>query len=145
MVMPEQSEHPATGLEPGTPAVISVCITCRAGTSNYARSPGALLRDELDRMLPSQPQKVLLRSVQCLGVCKRPATVAISAPNGYTFVFGDLDPQSGPPAIVEFARLFQTADYGFVPRAQRPEALRAHLVARIPSVTWSPADGRPPR
>jgi len=95
-------------------------------------------------MFDGQAQRVLVRSVQCLGVCKRPVTVAVSAPDGYTFVFGDLDPQNGPAAIAEFARLFQSADYGFVPWAQRPDVLRTRLVARIPSVTWSPEDGRPP-
>ena len=38
---------------------------------------------------------VKVRAVQCLGVCKRPATIAVSAPDGYTFVFGDLEPESG--------------------------------------------------
>ena len=95
-------------------------------------------------MFHGQAQEVLVRTVQCLGVCNRPATVAVSAPNGYTFVFGDLDSQNGQAAIAEFMRLFQITDYGFVPWAQRPEMLRTRLVARIPSVTWSPADGRPP-
>jgi predicted metal-binding protein len=144
MDVPVGNGDDSSGLKPGAPAVVSVCITCRASDSNNAPRPGVQLREELDRMLAGHGQTVLVRSVQCLGVCKRPATVAVSAPNGYTFVFGDLDSQNGPAAIAEFTRLFQTADYGFVPWAQRPEVLRTRLVARIPSATWSPADGRPP-
>jgi predicted metal-binding protein len=134
----------ATGREPDAPTVISVCVVCRADSSSGSLRPGVQLRDELSRRFEDEMQNVFVRSVQCLGVCKRPATVAVSAPNGYTFVFGDLDPQNGSAAIAEFARLFQAADYGFVPWARRPELLRTRLVARIPSVTWSPADGRPP-
>ena len=144
MDVPLQNADQLNGLQPGVPVVISVCITCRAGASNDAPRPGVQLCDELNRMFEGQAQQVLVRSVQCLGVCKRPATVAVSASNGYTFVFGDLDPQNGPAAIAEFARAFRTADYGFVPWAQRPETLRTRLVARIPAVTWSPADGRLP-
>jgi predicted metal-binding protein len=144
MDAPVQEADHLNGLQPGPPVVISVCVTCRASASYEAARPGAQLRDELNRMFDGQAQDFLVRSVQCLGVCKRPVTVAVSAPDGYTFVFGDLDPQNGPAAIAEFARLFQTADYGFVPWARRPEVLRTRLVARIPSVTWSPEDGRPP-
>jgi predicted metal-binding protein len=144
MDVPAGNGNDLSGLEPGAPAVISVCSTCRAGASNDAPRPGAQLCEEMNRMFQGHVQKVLVRSVQCLGVCNRPVTVAVSAPNGYTFVFGDLDPQNGPAAIAEFTRLFQSADYGFVPWAQRPEVLRTRLVARIPSVTWSPADGGPP-
>jgi predicted metal-binding protein len=144
MNAPGQNANRLDGLQPEAPVVISVCITCRADASTDSPRPGAQLRDELNRILEGQTQGVVVRSVQCLGVCKRPATVAVSAANGYTFVFGDLDPQNGPVAIADFARLFQAADYGFVPWAQRPEVLRTRLVARIPSVTWSPPDGRPP-
>jgi len=95
-------------------------------------------------VLQEQAPDVVMRTVQCLGVCNRPATVAVSAQQGYTFVFGDLDPQSGPAAIAAFVKAYQEADYGFVPWAARPELLRSRLVARIPSVLWSPPDGRPP-
>jgi predicted metal-binding protein len=94
--------------------------------------------------LLDQAPGVTVRPVQCLGVCRRPATVAVSAQQGYTFVFGDLDPQDGAAAIAAFVKSYREADYGFVPWADRPEALRTRLVARIPSALWSPQDGRPP-
>jgi predicted metal-binding protein len=144
MALCEENRQPLSGLEPGTPAVISVCVTCRARASSGVSRLGDLLHDALGRILQGHEQAIAVRTVRCLGVCERPATVAVSAPNGYTFVFGDLDPQSSPAAIAEFAHLYLASDYGFVPRGLRPEPLRTRLVARIPSVTWSPVDGRPP-
>jgi predicted metal-binding protein len=87
--------------------------------------------------------EVKVRAVQCLGVCKGPATIAVSAPDGYTFVFGDLEPESGAAAVAAFVLSYSMGDY-FVPWAARPELLRSRLVARIPSVKWSPEEGRPP-
>jgi predicted metal-binding protein len=95
-------------------------------------------------VLADHAPDVTVRPVRCLGVCKRPATIAVSAPDGYTFVFGDLDPQNGPAAVAAFVKSYRQADYGFVPWAARPELLRTRLVARIPSALWSPQDGRPP-
>jgi predicted metal-binding protein len=100
--------------------------------------------EALRPVMQANAPDVKVRAVQCLGVCKRPATIAVSAPDGYTFVFGDLEPESGAPAVAAFALSYSMGDYGFVPWAERPELLRSRLVARIPSVKWSPEDGRSP-
>ena len=132
------------GLKPAFSTIVSVCATCRAASSTEAPRVGEVMLAALTPVLHEQAPEVVVRTVQCLGVCKRPATVAISAQDGYTFVFGDLDPQSGPAAIAAFVKSYREADYGFVPWAARPELLRSRLVARIPSALWSPQDGRPP-
>jgi hypothetical protein len=95
-------------------------------------------------VLQSNAPDVKVRAVQCLGVCKRPATIAVSAPDGYTFVFGDLDPESGAAAVAEFALSYGMGDGGFVPWSARPELLQAgrtytfgQMVAgRWPSARW---------
>jgi predicted metal-binding protein len=124
--------------------VVSVCTACRSAPSGEALPAGELLLAALVPVLLDQAPDVTARPVQCLGVCKRPATIAVSAPHGYTFVFGDLGPKDGAAAIAAFAKSYAQADHGFVPWAARPELLRTRLVARIPSVLWSPPDGRPP-
>ena len=131
-------------LRPGGPTIISVCVTCRLSGSDEVRRIGEIMDEALRPAMASEATGAVVRAVQCLGVCNRPVTVAVSAPNGYTFVFGGLDPSTGPEAIAQFVRLYRGADYGFVPRPQRPELLRSRLVARIPATTWSPLDGRPP-
>jgi predicted metal-binding protein len=123
--------------------IVSVCTTCRL-TSDEATRIGARMLDAMRPVLQAQAPEVQVRAVQCLGVCKRPATIAVSAPDGYTFVFGDLEPESGAAAVAAFALSYSKGDYGFVRWAERPELLRSRLVARIPSVKWSPEDGHPP-
>jgi predicted metal-binding protein len=132
-----------SGLKPGSSTIVSVCTACRASSSE-APPAGEVMLAALTPELLDQVPDVTVRPVRCLGVCKRPATVAVSAPEGYTFVFGDLGPQDGPSAIATFVKSYRETDYGFVPWAARPELLRSRLVARIPSALWSPQDGRPP-
>jgi predicted metal-binding protein len=105
---------------------------------------GARLLDALAPALAERAPDVQLRPVQCLGVCKRAGTVAVTAPDGFTFVFGDLDPASAPAALAAFVDAYRAAPYGFVPWRARPEVLRRGLVARIPPAAWSPDDGAPP-
>ena len=133
----------ASDAKPSGPVIVSVCATCRL-TSDETTRIGARMLEGLRPVMQAQAPEVQVRAVQCLGVCKRPATIAVSAPDGYTFVFGDLEPDSGAAAVAAFALSYRVGDYGFVPWAERPELLRSRLVARIPSVKWSPEDGHPP-
>jgi predicted metal-binding protein len=129
---------------PGHPVVVSVCITCRSVAEGEEIKPGPALIDALQAALASEATAVLVRPVQCLGVCKRPTTVAVAAPDAFTFVFGDMNPETGPAAVASFVRSYRVADYGFVPWRERPEVLRRGLVARLPPAVWSPEDGSPP-
>jgi predicted metal-binding protein len=121
---------------------ISVCVTCKASAeSNGPTGPDLLAAT---KAALGDTSGIAVRAVQCLGVCKRPATAAVSAPDGYTFVFGDLLVDSGAAALVSFAQSYRQAKFGLVPWRERAEALRRGLVARIPPLAWSPDDGRPP-
>jgi predicted metal-binding protein len=83
--------------------------------------------------------------VQCLSVCKRPATVAVTSPDGYTFLFGDLETKSGTAALASFVKSYLKSDYGLVPWRERADVLRKGMVARVPPMRWSPADGLAPK
>ena len=85
-----------------------------------------------------------VRPVQCLSVCKRPATVAVTSADGYTFLFGDLAQETGTPALASFVQSYRIANYGLVPWRERADVLRKGMVARIPPLHWSPDDGRAP-
>jgi predicted metal-binding protein len=123
--------------------VISVCTTCKSPAGETGLPGQDLLAATKAAMGDSRG--VSVRAVQCLGVCKRPATVAVTAPDGYTFIFGDLQTESGAAAIASFANAYPQANFGLVPWRERAEVLRKGLIARIPPVTWSPEDGRPPK
>lgn len=122
---------------PGLPVLVSVCTTCRAEDGG---TPGPAL---LDALRAATGPGIVARPVQCLGVCRRPATAAVSAPGGYTFLFGDLA-SGAAAALLAFAERYRATDYGYVPWRERAEVLRRGLVARLPPADWSPEDGRNP-
>ncbi len=124
------------------PVVVSVCITCKTADGSAVVGPGmfAAVKAAID----AADASVMVRPVQCLSVCKRPATVAVSSPDGYTFLFGDLETESGTAALVSFVRSYQKSDYGLVPWRERAGELRKGMVARVPPAAWSPDDGRAP-
>lgn len=142
----EVPDNPAADRLPAQPdaafdeVLISVCTTCKSADGQPGI--GAELFDALQATIHSDA--ATLRRVQCLGVCKRPSTVAVSSPRGYTFLFGDLAIDSGPAALASFVTAYRDAAYGLVPWRQRAEVLRKGMIARLPPPHWSPDDGRAP-
>jgi len=108
---------------------IHVCVTCRKAAGGDER-PGA----ELFRALAAGAGRHGFRveAVECLSVCKRPCTVAVSSPGRWTYVYGDLDPASAADTVLRGAALYAGTPDGIVPWRERPEALRKGVVARIP-------------
>jgi len=72
---------------------------------------------------------------ECLSVCPRPCGVALKAPGKFTYVFGDIVPGETESAVIECATLYRQAQVGFLPRDDRPPALRNGILARIPPLT----------
>src|ERR1700729_3888156 len=128
---------------PGGPVVVSVCTTCKTADGGAVVGPDmfAAVRAALGEDDPG----VVVRPVQCLSVCKRPATVAVTSPDGYTFLFGDLQAESGTAALRSFVKSYQHSGYGLVPWRERAEVLRKGMLARVPPMRWSPDDGRVPK
>jgi predicted metal-binding protein len=126
-----QQPRPETGT---APIRILVCATCRAaGGDPDAPRPGAVLaaglRDALD---PAGGAAISVETVECLSVCKRPCTVALSGEGRWTYVYGDLDPATGVETLLTFARQYREAPDGIVPWRERAEAIRKGVVARLP-------------
>ena len=121
--------------------VVSVCTTCKAADGDQAIGP--LLLDATRAAIDDAG--VTVRAVQCLGVCKRPGTIAVTAPDRYTFIFGDLQAETSAAAIAAFVKSYARANLGLVPWRERAEVIRRGLVARIPPAIWSPPDGSPPK
>jgi predicted metal-binding protein len=115
------------------PAVtVFVCVTCKRAEEEGVR-PGQTLFETLQRRLPFAPNaNVALRSVECLSVCKRPCTVALSAPGKWTYVVGDLDDEANADDIVEAALKFAATPDGLIPWRERPKSFRKGVVSRTP-------------
>jgi predicted metal-binding protein len=114
---------------------LHVCVTCRHGDEpDETPRPGARLYRALVTALSRREDDVPVRiePVECLSVCKRPCTVAVSSPGRWTYVYGDLDPENAAETILGgLSRYAQTAD-GIVPWRERPAEFRRGVIARIP-------------
>ena len=127
---------------PDGAVVVSVCVTCKTADGGAVLGPDMF--ESVKAALGSSDQ-IQVRPVQCLSVCKRPATVAVTSADGYTFLFGDLQTESGTAALVSFVKSYQKSDYGLVPWRERADVLRKGMVARVPPLRWSPDDGSAPK
>ena len=140
--MDRDNAEAARGNVPSLPIVVSVCVTCK--TANGDAVVGPEMFESVKAAIGSS-DRVQVRPVQCLSVCKRPATVAVTSADGYTFLFGDLQTGSGSAALVSFVESYQNSDYGLVPWRERADVLRKGMVARVPPMRWSPDDGSAPK
>jgi predicted metal-binding protein len=131
----------ARASSPSTAVVVSVCVTCKTADGGIV---GPDMFESVKAAIGSTDH-VQVRPVQCLSVCKRPATVAVTSADGYTFLFGDLQTESGAAALVSFVKSYQKSDYGLVPWRERADVLRKGMVARVPPMRWSPDDGSAPK
>jgi predicted metal-binding protein len=135
--------EPPHGNVPSGPVVVSVCTTCKTADGSAVIGPDMFAA--VQAALGGDDANVVVRPVQCLSVCKRPATVAVTSPDGYTFLFGDLQTESGTAALASFVKSYLKSDYGLVPWRERAEVLRKGMVARVPPMRWSPNDGLAPK
>jgi len=117
---------------------IYVCTTCRAADDPSDIRAGARLLAALENSLIDSSITVRLEGVECLSVCKRPCTVAFSAPGKWTYVYGDFTAETAPETILAGAALYSVAEDGLIPWKQRPDALKKGVIARLPPSVSSP-------
>ena len=109
---------------------VIVCASCRDETGSDAHPrAGELLADDTRRA--AADDNVRVRTVECLGNCKRRLSAAILRDGCWSYVFGDLTTESGPDLIAG-AKLFAGSTDGLIPWRGRPDSLKRGLVARIP-------------
>jgi len=109
---------------------VIVCASCRdeSGSDAHPRA-GELLAE--DTRQAAAADAIRVRTVECLGNCKRRLSAAILRDGCWSYVFGDLTATSGAD-LVTGAKLFATSTDGLIPWRGRPDSLKRGLVARIP-------------
>jgi len=116
--------------------LLSICLTCRDGREALRETRGGtrLARKVLQEN--ALKNAITLRGVRCMSQCKRPCIASFSAPECFTYVFGDLDPDRTDhvDALFEFASRYSSSSEGFLARTERPEALRASILGRFPPI-----------
>jgi predicted metal-binding protein len=118
---------------------IYVCTTCRLPDDTSEPRAGAKLLAALENCLKETNDSILLEGVECLSVCKRPCTVAFSAPGKWTYVYGDFSSETATETILAGAALYSAAEDGLIPWKMRPDALKKGVIARLPPSLTSPS------
>jgi predicted metal-binding protein len=108
---------------------ILVCATCRDESGSDAHPRAGTLLAQNTRSAAAGA--VSVRTVECLGNCKRRLSAALLREGGWSYVFGDLTAASGAD-LVAGAKLFAISTDGLIPWRGRPDSLKRGLVARIP-------------
>ena len=117
-------------------ATLYVCVTCKAGDDRL----GQALFDALSaRVAADHVSGVSLRAVECLSVCKRPCTVALTARGKWTYVVGDLSLETHLDDILTAVRRFARTEDGIVPWRERPIPFRKGVISRTPPL--APVEG----
>lgn len=109
---------------------VIVCSSCRDETGSDAHPRAGTLLAE-DTRCAAAGQDIRIRTVECLGNCKRRLSAALLRDGCWSYVFGDLATTSGAD-LVAGAKLFATSNDGLIPWRGRPDSLKRGLVARIP-------------
>jgi predicted metal-binding protein len=111
---------------------IFVCVTCRHADEEGVR-PGKALFDAVQaRLSLAGDGNIALRPVECLSVCKRPCTIALSGPGKWTYVVGDLEIAANADDVIEAARKFAATHDGLVAWRERPKSFRKGVISRVP-------------
>ncbi|RFB76395.1 DUF1636 family protein [Methylovirgula sp. 4M-Z18] len=119
-------------IAPTSGATLYFCVTCK-GTFNADERPGAALYEAVLAKWPEQARDAVeIKTVECLSVCKRPATLALAAPGKWTYVIGDLDPAVHADDIVDGALKFAASPDGVIPWRERPQCFRKGVISRVP-------------
>lgn len=137
--MPAMQTGPVSMRASASVVTLHVCVTCKtkpADDTGATQPRGLPLLDAVAREIEVQGLSATVRvePVECLSVCKRPATIAVSGAGRWTYVYGDLDPAVDLPALIDGLRSYVAAPDGLIPWKQRPQIFKSGVVARIPPV-----------
>lgn len=114
---------------------IHVCTACRRARADLPEGydqPGLALAEALAERLTNKGSAIPVLPVECLAVCKRPCTIALSADGKWTYLIGDLDTETHLDEIVSAAQAYAASANGIVPWKERPQSFRKGVVARVP-------------
>ena len=108
-----------------------VCRTCRrSDVQSQDIRPGehllALLKNS------SLSEKVTVTGVECLANCKNGCTIVLQAEEKWTYVYGNIHPESDFEQLCEGISGYVDTDDGKVPWKQRVQLFKKNCVARIP-------------
>jgi len=124
-----------TNIDPDA-TTLFVCVSCRTQATEPVSSersrPGARLLAAINAAPDEWRDGVAVVPVECLSNCNRACTIAVTAPDKWTYVIGALDPELHAEDVLAFARLHQAHEAGVPVWRERPEYVRKNTIARVP-------------
>lgn len=114
-----------------------VCTTCASVWKDGKRigtSGGEQLLEELSQLHQTWDlrDRFSLQPIECMSACSHSCTVSFAAPGKFTYLFGDLPVSESAAAVLECATLYHAKPDGSLPWAERPQALKKGILAKIP-------------
>ncbi|MEZ5691916.1 MAG: DUF1636 domain-containing protein [Rickettsiales bacterium] len=106
---------------------LQVCITCLGEDKERV---GEVFYEEVKNRLDGK--NIELESVECFAVCKRPATVAVSQPEKWLYMIGDLK-IGDIDDLFAYIDSYRNSESGTPPLSERPAVIRKGVIARLPN------------
>lgn len=122
------SAHDAAGGRPR----LAVCVTCRAGqeVDDLSLRPGRRLYQTLATLCADTDELELL-PVECLSLCERGCSAAISMPEKWSYLLGGLE-ETMAEDLLTYARAYAVSRTGLVLPSKRPASLADMVKGRMP-------------
>jgi predicted metal-binding protein len=127
-------------VETANGVTVFVCVTCE-GPDDEAGGQ-RLFQAVDDRVRAGVSGAMTVTPVECLAVCRRPSTVALSGVGKWTCVVGDLDAARNADDVIAAALAYAASETGIIPWRERPVSFRKGVVARIPPLGFRPDDDK---
>jgi predicted metal-binding protein len=125
---------------PASDVTIFICVSC---TIEGARSdkPGRELFEQVSDAIAARPGcGAEVKAVDCLVVCKRPCTVALAGDGKWTYVVGDLSPDTNADDVIAAALSYGATSNGIIPWKERPQSFRKGVISRVPPLNFRPEE-----
>ena len=116
--------------------LLSVCLTCRDNREEiYGDRGGTRLARKVHQELGNN-KLVKLRGVECMSNCKRACILSLTSLNGFTYMFGDIDPNRSEyvKSLKDLISTYKSRSAGFLRRRERPESYRSNILGRLPPI-----------
>ena len=116
--------------------LLSVCLTCRDNREEiYGDRGGTRLARKVHQELGNN-KLVKLRGVECMSNCKRACILSLTSLNGFTYMFGDIDPNRSEyvKSLKNLISTYKSRPAGYLRRKERPETYRSNILGRLPPI-----------
>ena len=116
--------------------LLSICVTCRDNREEiYGERGGARLARKVHQELGNK-KLVKLRGVECMSNCKRACILSLTSLNGFTYMFGDIDPNRSEyvKSLKDLISNYKSRPAEFLRRRETPESFRSNILGRLPPI-----------